>query len=249
MEKIELVAHKREILGKKVRFLRRKGITPVNLYGRGVESIPLQIETPALRKALALAGMTSLVQLKIGTAKKIHMAIVRDFQRDPLKGDLIHVDFYQVKMDEKLKIEVPLVLIGRAPAVKDLGGILVQELNYLEIECLPADMPHKFEVDISGLIALDQAVPVKDLKVGEGITVLTDPEKSIARISRARIEVEAVVAPTAEAEAEAAEGEAAEGEEGEKKAEPAKGEGKAPAEAEKKPAAGEKKSAAGKKPA
>ncbi len=243
MEKIELVAHKRETLGKKVRFLRRKGITPVNLYGHGVESSALQIETPALKKTLARAGMTSLVNLKIGSAKRSHMAIVRGIQRDPVKGDLLHVDFYQVKMDVKLKIDVPLVLTGKAPAVKDLGGILVQEMSSLEVECLPADMPHSIEADVSGLISLDQAIHVKDLKVGEGVTVLPDPEKTVAKIARARIEVEEV-APKVEAEAEAeAEVEA----EAEEKEGEAKAEGKAPAEAEKKPAA--EKKAAGKKPA
>jgi len=235
MEKFELVAHKRETLGKKVRFLRRKGITPVNLYGHGIESSALQIETPALKKTLARAGMTSLVNLKIGSAKRSHMAIVRGVQRDPVKGELLHVDFYQVKMDVKLKIDVPLVLIGKAPAVKDLGGILVQEMSFLDVECLPANMPHSIEADVSGLISLDQAIHVKDLKVGEGVTVLTDPEKTVAKIARARIEVEEV-APKVEAEAEAEE------KEGE-----AKAEGKAPAEAEKKPAA--EKKAAGKKPA
>lgn len=247
MEKIELVAHKRDILGKKVRFLRRKGITPVNLYGHGIESTALQVETPALKKALAQAGMTSLVHLKVGSAKRPHMTIVRGIQRDPVKGELIHVDFYQVRMDEKLKLEVPLMLIGKAPAVKEHGGILVQELNSLEVECLPANMPHRIEADTSGLVNLDQAIHVKDLKVGEGVTVLTDPTKAVARIARARIEVEAVAAPAAEV-AEEVEAEA----EGEEKAEPAKGEEKAPPEAEKKkqPAAAEKKSVASeKKPA
>ncbi len=242
MDNIELVAHKRDLLGKKVRFLRRKGVTPVNLYGHGVESVSLQIETPALKKALAQAGKTNLVHLKIGSTKHPHLTIVRGIQRDPVKGELLHVDFYQVKMDQKLKIAVPLVLIGKAPAVKEFGGILVQEMSSLEVECLPANMPHSIEADISGLVALDQALHVKDLHVGEGIAVLTDPGKVVAKISRLRIEaVEEVAAPTAEAEVEGAE--KVEGEE-------AKAEGKAPAEAEKKQATSEKKPAASeKKPA
>jgi large subunit ribosomal protein L25 len=246
MEKIELVAQKRDILGKKVRFLRRKGITPVNLYGHGIESTALQVETPALKRALAQAGMTSLIHLKLGSVKRPYMAIVKSVQRDPVKGEVLHVDFYQVRMDEKLKLEVPLVLIGKAPAVKEHGGILVQELNSLEVECLPANMPHRIEADISGLVNLDQAIHVKDLKVGEGVTVLTDPTKAVARIARARIEVEAVAAPAAEV-AEEVEAEAEE----EEKAEPAKGEEKAPPEAEKKkqPAAEKKPAASEKKPA
>jgi large subunit ribosomal protein L25 len=233
MDKIELVAHKRDLLGKKVRFLRREGVTPVNLYGHGLESTSLQIETPALKKALAQAGRTSLVHLKVGSAKRPHIAIVRGIQRDPVKGELLHVDFYQVRMDEKLKIAVPLVLMGKAPAVKDLGGILVQEMGSIEVECLPANMPHSIEADISGLVQLDQAVHVKDLHVGDGVTILADPGKVVAKIARLRIEVvEAVAAPAAEAEAEVEEEEEAEAEE------------KAPAESEKKQAASEKKPAA-----
>ena len=239
MDKIELVAHKRDVLGKKVRFLRREGITPVNLYGHGLESTSLQIETPALKKALAQAGRTSLVHLKVGSAKRPHIAIVRGIQRDPVKGELLHVDFYQVRMDEKLKIGVPLVLMGKAPAVKDQGGILVQEMSSIEVECLPANMPHSIEADISGLVQLDQAVHVKDLHVGEGVTILADPGKVVAKIARLRVEVvEAVAAPAAEAEAEVAE----EGEE-----EEAKAEEKAPAESEKKPTASGKKSPASEK--
>ncbi len=235
MEKIELTAHKRDLRGKKVRFLRRQGITPVNLYGQGIESNALQIETPALKKALAQAGRTSLISLKVGSTKHPNMAIVRDIQRDPVKGELVHVDFYQVRMDQKIKLEVPLVLTGKAPAVKEQGGILVHELSTLEVECLPANMPHSIELDISGLVQLDQALHVKELRIPEGVTVLTEPEKVVAKIARARIEVvEAVAAVEAEAEA------AVEGEEKEEAE-------KAPEEAEKsekkKPGA-EKKSAA-----
>jgi len=234
MDSIELIAHKRDLLGKKVRLLRREGITPVNLYGHGLESTSLQIETPALKKALAQAGRTSLVHLKVGSAKRPHIAIVRGIQRDPVKGELLHVDFYQVRMDEKLKIAVPLVLMGKAPAVKDLGGILVQEMGSIEVECLPADMPRSIEADISGLVQLDQAVHVKDLHVGDGVTILADPGKVVAKIARLRVEVvEAVAAPAAEAEAEVEEEE-----------EEAKAEEKAPAESERKQAASEKKPAA-----
>jgi len=236
MDNIELIAHKRDLMGKKVRFLRRKGVTPVNLYGHGIESSALQIETPALKKALAQAGKTSLVHLKIGSAKHPHMTIIRSIQRDPVKGELLHVDFYQVKMDQKLKIAVPLVLTGKAPAVKEFGGILVQEMSSIEVECLPANMPHSIEADLSGLVQLDQALHVKDLRVGEGVTIIADPGKVVAKIARLRIEVvEEVAAPAAEAEVEVAE----KGEE-----EEATAEGKTPAESEKKQAGSGKKPAA-----
>lgn len=236
MDNIELAAHKRDLLGKKVRFLRRKGITPVSLYGHGVESSALQIETPALRKALAKAGKTSLVSLKIGNSKRSQVAIVREIQRDPVKGELLHVDFYQVRMDQKLKIEVPLILTGKAPAVKEYGGILVQEMSAVEVECLPANMCHSIEADVSNLVNLDQALHVSDLHVGEGVTIVADPGKVVAKVARARIEVvEEVAAPAAEAEAEVAE---------EEKAEEGKAEEKPAAESEKKQPVSEKKQSA-----
>lgn len=242
MERIELTANKRGITGKKVRFLRRQGITPANLYGHGIQSTALQIETPYLKKALAQAGKTSLISLKVGSAKRPYMAIVRDIQRHPVKGELLHVDFYQVRMDEKLRLEVPVGLVGKAPAVKEQGGILVHELSSIEVECLPANMPHGIELDISGLVQLDQALHVKDIPVPEGVTVLTEPDKVVAKIARARIEVVEVAAPAEEAEAVAEE--EAEGKEEAEKAEKAeKAPEKAPAHAEKKQASSEKKQA------
>ena len=202
-KQVELLAAKRDILGKKVRFLRRRGITPINLYGHNIQSVSLQIETPLLKRALAQAGHTSLIALKIGNSKRHEMVIVKGIQRNPRNGDLLHVDLYQVRMAEKLKLEVPVVLVGKAPAVKELGGILVQELSSIEVECLPANMPHTIEADLSGLVELDQAVHVKDLRVGEDVTILTDPEKVVAKIARIRAEVvEEAVAVKAEVEAE-----------------------------------------------
>jgi len=108
-------------------------------------------------------------------------------------------------MEEKIKVEIPLLLVGVAPAIKDHGGILVQNINNIEVECLPADMPQNFEVDLSVLKELDQAVHVEDLRIGNNITVITDPEKAIVQIARRRIEAEVVEAPEVEEEAEAPE--------------------------------------------
>jgi large subunit ribosomal protein L25 len=190
MERIELSAATRNILGKKVRFLRRQGLTPANLYGHNVKSTALQIDTIQLKNTLARAGKSSLVSLKVDSAKRPKMVIIRDVQREPLTGSLVHVDLYQVKMEEKLKLEVPLMFVGEAPAIKDKGGILVQNMNSVEVECLPANMPHSIEVDLSVLMELDQAVHVKDLSVDEGVTILNDPEQPIVQIARSRVEAE-----------------------------------------------------------
>jgi large subunit ribosomal protein L25 len=134
------------------------------------------------------------------------MVVIREIQREPLTGDLLHVDLYEVKMAEKIKLEVPLLFTGEASAVKDRGGILVQNMNSIEVECLPANMPHNIVVDLTVLEEIDQAVHVKDLAVLEGVTILTDPEQSIVQIARSKVEVEIaeeVAAAEEEAEAEA----------------------------------------------
>lgn len=206
MDKIELSATGRDVLGKKVKSLRREGITPANLYGHNVASTALQIDTDELKHALARAGKSSLVSLKVDGGKRPRMVIFRDVQRHPLTRSLLHVDLYQVKMEEKIKIAVSLAFINEAPAIRDRGGILVQNMNSIEVECLPADMPHSFEVDLSVLEEIDQAIHVKDLVAADGVTILTDGEQSIVQISRSKVEVE-----IAEAEAEVeAEGEAEE---------------------------------------
>ena len=204
MDQIELSATTRNVLGKKVRFLRRQGITPANLYGHNVTSAALQIDTVDIKHTLAKAGKSSLVALKVDDAKKPKMVVIREIQREPLTGDLLHVDLYQVEMAQKIKLEVPLLFTGEASAVKDRGGILVQNMNSIEVECLPANMPHNIVVDLTVLEEIDQAVHVKDLAVIEGVTILTEPEQSIVQIARSKVEVEiAEEVEAAEEEAEA----------------------------------------------
>lgn len=207
MEKIELKATTRDTLGKKVRFLRREGVTPVNVYGHNVKSTALQIETALLKRTIATAGTSSLITLKIDGEKSPRMVLIRGYQRHPLRGDLLHTDFYQVKMAEKIKVEIPLSLVGASPAVTDLDGIMLQDLSSVEVECLPADIPHEIEVDLSGLEKIDQALHVTDLTVGKGVVILTDPEKVVVIITSRRVEAAEAV-PEAGAAAEAA-GEAA----------------------------------------
>jgi large subunit ribosomal protein L25 len=212
MDKIELKVAKREILGKKVKHLRRQGITPVHLFGHGIESLALQCETGELERVLGQAGQTRLISLKLAKEKKPRTAVVREFDRDWRKGQLLHVDFYQVKMEEKIKLEVPVVLVGEAPALNSKTNMLEHELGTLTVECLPAKIPTGIEVDISSLAEPDQAIRVKDVTLDKDITVLNNPELVVVKISfrpvekiEEKIEEELVeVAEEAEAE-EAAE--------------------------------------------
>jgi large subunit ribosomal protein L25 len=194
MDKIELKITNREILGKKVKHLRRQGITPVHLFGHGIESLALQCDTNQLERVLAQAGQTGLISLKIDREKKLRAVVVREFDRDWRRGQLLHVDFYQVKMGEKIKLEVPVVLVGEAPALKSKANMLEHELGTLTVECFPAKIPTSIEVDISSFTEPGQAIRVKDIALGEDITILNDPELVVVKISFRPVEkVEEVV--------------------------------------------------------
>jgi large subunit ribosomal protein L25 len=194
MEQIELEVATREVLGKKVRFLRRQGTTPVHLFGHGIESEALQCDTAQLQRVLAQAGRTKLIDLKLDKAKKPRKIVIREIQRDPQTGDLLHVDFYQVRMAEKIKVEVPIVLVGEAPALKLKENMLVQDLTSLTIESLPDEIPASVELDLSLLTEVEQLIRVKEIILSEGVTVLTDPEHTVVKISSRPVEkIEEVV--------------------------------------------------------
>jgi len=198
MDEIELKVTKRDILGKKVRFLRRQGITPVHLFGHGIESQALQCDTARLQQVLAEAGKTKLINFKIDGEKKARSVIVREVEIELPRRGLVHVDFYQVRKAEEMKVEVPVVLVGEAPALKLRENTLLQELDTLSVECLPANIPASVELDISSLTESDQVLRVKDIEMEKGVTVLNDLEVVVAKISVRRVEEvveEAVEAP------------------------------------------------------
>jgi len=211
MDKVELKVDKRQTLGKDVRFLRRQGVTPVHLFGHGIESLALQCGTAELKRILAQAGHTRLISLKVDEEKKPLNVLVREVQKVSLTGELLHVDFYNVKMTEKIKMDVPVVLVGEAPALKLKENMLVQDFHALTVECLPAKIPASIELDVSSLLEVDQAIRVRDITLDDEVALLNDPELVVAKISLRHVEVieeevaEEELLEGAEAEAEAAE--------------------------------------------
>jgi len=199
MEALELKAEVRAA-SQTLSQIRRSGQVPAVLYGRGVEAIPLQIEAKALQKVLKEAGTHQLISLQIDKRKPM-MTLVREMQRDTIKHHYVHVDFYAVKMDQRITASVPLLVVGVAPAVKDLAGILTHGLDELEIECLPSDLVSAIEVNVDHLTQLNDTVTVAELKVPNTITILSDPDSMVVKIEppRKAEEVEAL-----EAEAPAA---------------------------------------------
>ena len=189
MQQVELIAANRNVLGKKVRFLRRQGLTPANLYGHNIPSMALQVDTPLLEDILARAGRHSLIPLRIDNNSP-RTVVIHNTQRNPLTDALLHVDFYEVKATEKMKAEIPLVLVGEAPAVKIRGVALYQSLSALPVECLPRDLPAAIEVDLSQLVEPEQAIHVKDLPLGSGVEALIDPEEIVVRVVQTHEEIE-----------------------------------------------------------
>lgn len=182
MENIELETTRREMLGKEVRFLRRQGIMPIHLFGHGVESLALQCDATSLQQTLSRAGQTRLINIKIHGEKKPRPVVVRGVHREPVRGGLLHVDFFQVSMKERVKIDVPLILVGEAPILKSREHMIVQELNTLAVECLPASIPGSLELDVSSLSEPDQVLRVKDIEVTEDVAVQDDAELVVVRV-------------------------------------------------------------------
>jgi len=188
MKQTELLATTRETLGKKVRFLRRQGITPVHLFGHNVESVALQCDTAQLKRVLAQTGRTRLISLKVDEARKPRNVVVREVQREPRTSELLHVDFYQVSMAEKIRVEVPIVSIGEAPALKLKENFLLQELNSLSVECLPGEIPNRVDMDLASLTKAGQAIHVRDITLDKEGTVLNNPEQLVVKIATRPVE-------------------------------------------------------------
>ncbi len=226
MEKLKLKADKRDILGKKTRFLRRQGVTPTHLFGSGLDSLALQCDTPTLKRMIVRAGMTRIIALDVEGDEQPHSVFIREIQEEPRNGDLLHVDFYQVKMTEKIKFDVPIVLIGEAPAMKEKGRTIAHSLTSLNVECLPDDLPPRIEVDLGILEEVEQAIFVRDIVLGPGVTVLDEAEQMVVKVSEVKEEVEEVVEEVVEEEAVEEGAEEAEVEEGKEPGEKAEEEKK-----------------------
>lgn len=189
MEKARLISKIREIFGRKTNKERKNGLIPAVIYGKGMKSVSLWVKALDLKKVIGKFGENPIVELEMEKGEK-NNAIIHEIQRDPVSGSFLHVDFYKVRMDEKLETEVELNFIGEAPAIKELGGILVKNLTAVEVSCLPADLPTNINVDLSILKTFEDSIRVKDLKIPEKVEVKNDPETTIALIEEPRSEEE-----------------------------------------------------------
>jgi len=171
--------------GKRVKDLRRQSLIPAELYGKGIENMHLAVKSKDFKNVFKEAGESSIINIVVFDKNKKEEipVLIHDIQKDYLTDDIIHIDFYRVRMDEKIRTHIPLEFIGESPAVKNYGGILNKSMFEIEIEALPKDLPHNISVDISQIKELNQSIYVKDLSVPKNVKILVDPETVIATVS------------------------------------------------------------------
>jgi len=187
MDTISLGVSSRDVLRKKVKALRRTGMVPLHLYGKGMPSQSLQADSSTVTKIVKQVGLNIPLYLKLENTEEQDLVFVREIQYHPITNGILHVDFFRVDALQQVKGEVPITLLGEAPAVRIHHGILMQTMHTLSVECLPMEMPERIEIDISGLEELDQGIRVSDYTPASGITVLTDSEELIVRVGAPRV--------------------------------------------------------------
>jgi large subunit ribosomal protein L25 len=204
---LQLNASTRQILGKRSRRLHREGKLSAVVYGHSAAATPLVLDRLEFQKVFVKSGRTHLVDLVVD-GNRTEKVLVREIQNHPRRLGPIHVDFYQVNLEEKIRVEVPVHLTGESAAVKRGDADVLQPIHALEVECLPTEIPEQFEVDLTPLAEIDDGLRVSELAVPKGITILADPDELVVKIVHKReLKIEEEV-PAAEA-AEPAEGEAA----------------------------------------
>jgi large subunit ribosomal protein L25 len=196
MEKVVLKATKRSVVGKQVKAMRREGQLPAVIYGRHNDPINIALDAHSASLTLGRLSSSSLVTIDVDGAE--YSALVREKQRDYIKNRLLHVDFLAVSQDEELTATVSLHFIGVSIAVKDYNAVLVHNLEELEVECLPADLPERIDVDISVLSRIGDGIRVRDVVVSDKVRILENPDTMVAVATAPKVEEEVAAIPGAE---------------------------------------------------
>ncbi len=208
MKHEKLKVEKRKVLGKQVKKLRRDGIIPANVYGKNIKSESVQVNASELEKVYKETGETGLVDLEF--AGKSIPVLIHNVQKN-FRGKVLHTDFFQVNLKEKVKAMVPLEIVGEPKAVIDKIGLLMNILSDVEVEALPEELPEKIDVNVAHLANIDDQITVADLKAPAGVEVLTDASQVVSKIGELVTKEAAEEAAAEAAAAEAAKGETAEG--------------------------------------
>ena len=198
----QLKADKRTITGRQVKTLRRQGILPANVFGKTTKSVSLQVAIKEFTSVTDEVGETGLVDLNVAGEDSSRPVLITNIHAHPVTGHPLHADFHQVDLTQKVTANIPVELIGESPAVKEKNAVLITLLDEIEVEALPADLPEKFAVDISGLKEFNDSVLVSDLKVDAAkVTIKADLAAQIVMVQEPK---EKEIAPPPPAEVETA---------------------------------------------
>ena len=208
MDGLSLTVLPREITGKKVSTLRRDGITPVHLYGSGIESQSLQADTAIIGKVITQAGTNVPINVVIEGQDSENICFVREVQFHPVTERLVHVDFIKVDVTKTIRADVPINIEGLAPAVRNLGGTLLQPLQSVTVEALPMDIPISYTLHADILVDFETNLYVRDLEISDTVEIINDDDDLVAGVVAPRIEREI---SAIDSEAEDTDGESAEG--------------------------------------
>ncbi len=200
MTKYVLQAQKREIIGSKVKNLRKSGITPAVVFGKSVESLALAVNAVEFLKVYRQAGETSLIWLKVDGETKERPTLIKSMAFGPVKNEVLNIDFHQVNLREKVTAFVPVELIGESELIHSGQAILSQNLNEIEVECLPTDIPEKFEINTSLLKEIGDSLKVSDIKTSSDVEIKTDLDSIVVSLSEPQKEEEPLDATVAETE-------------------------------------------------
>jgi large subunit ribosomal protein L25 len=202
-QQAKLTAQKRTLIGRNaIKKIKTNGMVPGVIYGSNQEPVNLQINGRELLNLLSRAsGENILVELEIqdGSEKQNALAMIQEVQHNPLQREIVHVDFHAVSAHETISAEVPIETVGEAVGAKMHGGLLEHILRYLEVECLPGDLPQVIQVDVTNL-DIGQSIHVRELNLPSGVEAITDPEQTVVAVVESRVEeevVEPLVTPAA----------------------------------------------------
>lgn len=207
MSRPQLSARPREVRGKAVAHLRKGGVLPAVVYGAGIPSQNLSLDTHEFELLKRQAGRNVVIDLSIEGDGKVQPVLLRAIQEHPVSRHPLHVDLLVVNLEEERTADVPIVFVGTSEAVAKQGGVLLHLRDAVQVRAKPDDLPSGIELDISSLVDFDAALHVSDLVMPPGVTLITDASEAIARVQQPRVEEETVVGA---AEAAAAEEGAAE---------------------------------------
>jgi large subunit ribosomal protein L25 len=186
-ERVTIAAVPRTVLGKRVKQLRRQGVLPANIFGKAIESRAIELDAREFARTVKSAGLRAMIELKVEGESSPRFVILRGISRAGGTGEPIHVDFFQIDPEKPITANVPLRLVGEAPAVHDLAGTLLPGLEVVAVRCKPLNIPDTIPVDVSSLTGFESVITVGDITPLPGVEILTDGSVIVATVARPRV--------------------------------------------------------------